>query len=266
MTATHAEDLTLLIEAVEAAGELALSFVGRAPRMWTKAHDSPVTEVDIAVEALLEGRLRKARPDYGFLSEEREDDGSRLRSERTFVVDPIDGTRSFITGGTDWTIPIAVVEGGRPVAAALFAPRRGELYTAMAGGGAFRSGDPISVSARDSLDGATLAVSRRLLKWSEDYERIRARNRFYASLAYRLARMADGRLDAVAIRANARDWDLAAADLLVHEAGGLLCDLNGHPPRYDRTVTDHSPLVATPPGLLKAMLRLTRNAVEAGAA
>ncbi|MGD9738264.1 MAG: 3'(2'),5'-bisphosphate nucleotidase CysQ [Bauldia sp.] len=266
MLSTHSDDLALLVDAVKTAGELALSFVGKPPKMWTKANDSPVTEVDIAIEALLEERLRAARPDYGWLSEEREDDGSRLRAPRTFVVDPIDGTRAFITGGTDWTIPIAIVEAGRPVAAALIAPRRSELYTAIVGGGAFMNGDPIRVSERDTLNGATLAVSRRLLKWNEGAEPIRARNQFYASLAYRLARVADGRLDAVAVRAGARDWDLAAADLLVHEAGGFLCDLDGQPPRYDRPDTDHPPLVASPPRLREAMLRLTRNAVEAGAA
>jgi myo-inositol-1(or 4)-monophosphatase len=166
--------------------------------------------------------------------EESEDDGG-LRAARTFIVDPIDGTRSFIDGGTDWTIPIAIVEDGRPIAAVLIAPCRDELYDAVSGGGSRLNGRPIHVSQRRTMTGATLAVSRRLLRGEAGDGPVGARTVFYASLAYRLARIADGRLDGAAIKADARDWDLAAADLLVHEAGGLLSDLDGNIPRCDRT-------------------------------
>lgn len=262
-TTSLADDLTLLVDAVRAAADLALGFVGRTPKVWTKANSSPVTEVDIAVEKLLCDRLRPARPDYGWLSEETEDEGSRLTAPRTFVVDPIDGTRSFVQGGRDWTIPVAIVERGRPVVAALANPRRDEFYTATAGGGATMNGQPILVSVRETLGGSTLAVSRRLAQWSDDGEGEPPRNQFYASLAYRLARVADGRLDGAAIRADAQDWDLAAADLLVHEAGGVLRDLGGAVPRYDRPGTSHPPLIAAPPALADAMMRLLRQSLSA---
>ncbi|MCW5715497.1 MAG: 3'(2'),5'-bisphosphate nucleotidase CysQ [Bauldia sp.] len=258
-----ADDLALLADAVRAAADLALGFVGKTPKVWTKANSSPVTEVDIAVESLLADRLRAARPGYGWLSEETEDEGSRLTAPRTFIVDPIDGTRSFVQGGRDWTIPVAIVERGRPVVAALANPRRDEFYAAIAGGGATMNGRPIRVSVRRTLGGSTLAVSRRLTQWSDDGEGEPPRNQFYASLAYRLARVADGRLDGAAIKADAQDWDLAAADLLVHEAGGVLSDLGGAIPRYDRPGTSHPPLIAAPPALADAMMRILRQSLSA---
>jgi myo-inositol-1(or 4)-monophosphatase len=141
----------------------------------------------------------------------------------------------------------------------LFAPARDEFYAAVAGGGATRNGDQIRVSRRTTLDGASVAVSRRFLRDLAD-EGLRARSIFYASLAYRLARIADGRLDGAAIKPDARDWDLAAADLILHEAGGLLCDLAGRAPRYDRAETGHPPLVAGPPALREALTGIALRA------
>ncbi len=223
------QELDLLMRYVGEAAEIALGFFRNGARSWLKAGNSPVTEADIAVDRLLHARLLEARPGYGFLSEESEDDGSRLTAERTFIVDPIDGTRAFIAGATDWTIPVAVVENGRPIVCVVAAPARHELYRCIVGEGAFRNDEPIHVSARKTLEGAELAVSQRLLRSISDSAPIQARSVFYASLAYRLARVADGRLDGAAIKPNAQDWDLAAVDLLVHEAGGLLADLDGNP-------------------------------------
>jgi len=252
-------ELDLLTSAARTAGSLALDYQKKPAKVWLKAQNSPVSEADIAVNDLLSETLRGARPDYGWLSEESEDDGSRLRADRTFIVDPIDGTRSFIDGGTDWTIPIAIVEDGRPIAAVLIAPRRDEFYDAASGGGSRLNGRPIHVSHRRTLTGAALAVSRRFLRGDAGDGPVGARTVFYASLAYRLARIADGRLDGAAIKADARDWDLAAADLLVHEAGGLLADLDGNVPRYDRADTSHPPLIAGPPALAGALAQLARS-------
>ena len=265
MLPSRQAELELLTEAVRAAGEVALTWFGGSAKVWTKGNDSPVSDADIAVEETLLRALRGARPDYGWLSEETVDDGSRLVAKRTFVVDPVDGTRSFIAGGTDWTIPIAIIEAGRPIAAALLAPCRHELYQATSGGGAVLNGEAIRVSDRAALEGATLSVSRRLLRPGHGEPEIGAKSVFFASLAYRLARIADGRLDGAAIKAEARDWDLAAADLLVQEAGGLLCDLDGRAPRYDRAETNHPPLVAGPPALQAALVRLTRKALSGAA-
>lgn len=258
------EELDLLVAAAEAAATIAMAFHGRTPRNWTKANNSPVSEADIAVEQMLEARLRRDRPQYGWLSEETEDEGSRLSAPRTFIVDPIDGTRDFIAGGRDWSIPIALVEDGRPIVAVLIAPSRDERYRAITGRGAQRNGRPIQVSGRDALDDASIAAPRRMFT-SEGGALAGLRTPFFASLAYRLARVADGRLDAAAIKPNARDWDLAAADLLVHEAGGRLSDLAGAVPRYDRAETSHQAMIAATPALVVSLMRLVEAAGRAGA-
>lgn len=253
------DELELINSIAREAADLALGYFRDGAEVWIKGVSSPVTEADIAVDRLLRQRLLAARPDYGFLSEESEDDGSRLTARRTFIVDPIDGTRAFIAKATDWTIPIGLVEAGRPIVSVVLAPARGETFRAVAGGGATRDRAPIRVSARSTLEGAKLAVSKRLLQ-SEALDRpLKAKSVFYASLAYRLARVADGRLDGAAIRPNAQDWDLAAVDLLVHEAGGLLVNLDGSPPRYDRASTAHGAMVAGSPEIaeqLKAVVDL----------
>ncbi len=261
-----ADELDLLTEAVRAAGAVAMQFHRRSPRTWSKANDSPVTEADIAVEAMLLDYLGTARPGYGWLSEERDDDRSRLSARRTFIVDPIDGTRDFIAGGSQWTVPVAIVEAGRPVAAVLYAPVIGELYRASRGGGATRNGAPLRVSGRDSLPGAHIAGLRRLFQSPPLVERIPVAIEFFASLAYRLARVADGRLDAAFAKPDAQDWDLAAADLLVQEAGGLVTDLTGSLLRYDRAETGHPAIIAATPGIHDALAAAMREAMAALAA
>ena len=111
---------------VREAGALAAStFRGEQLKSWTKSGDSPVTEADIAVDSFLRERLTRLVPDCGWLSEETEDDRARLGGSRLWIVDPIDGTRAYVAGRTDWAVSVALVENGRPVAAAVFAPDGG---------------------------------------------------------------------------------------------------------------------------------------------
>lgn len=257
------DELDLLSMAARAAGEVALRYFGKSPNVWLKPGDSPVSEADMAVDRMLADRLLRARPAYGWLSEETEDAGTRLRAPRTFIVDPIDGTRDFIAGGTAWTIPLAIVEAGQPVAAVVYAPALGEMYEATRGGGATLDGRPIRVSARASLHGARIAGPRRLFRPPFLPEDIDVTVKFYASLAYRLALVAAGRLDGAAVKGSAQDWDLAAADLLVREAGGAVAGLDGSVIRYDRTETGHPPIVAATPGLMDEIVGLVRAAMAA---
>jgi myo-inositol-1(or 4)-monophosphatase len=111
---------------VREAGALALSLFRTDLRNWTKGASSPVCEADIAVNELISGRLRSATPHYGWLSEESVDDEQRLDKQRVWIVDPIDGTRGYLAGREDWCISVALVEGTRPVLAAVFAPASDE--------------------------------------------------------------------------------------------------------------------------------------------
>lgn len=238
----------MLPEALEStvreAGGIARKVFGTRVRTWFKEHDSPVSEADIAVNDFLRQRLAALAPDAGWLSEESEDDLARLTAERVWIVDPIDGTRAFINGRPDWTVSVALVQRGRPVAAALFAPVTAELFRATAGGGAACNGKPIAATGGDAIAGARLSGPKGILdRLAAAAPGFTVQPRIH-SLALRLARVADGTIDAAFAASTSHDWDLAAADLLVHEAGGALTTLGGSTPVYNGTSTVHGTLVA----------------------
>jgi myo-inositol-1(or 4)-monophosphatase len=160
------------------------------------------------------------------------------------VVDPIDGTRAYIAGLVDWTISAALVESGRPVIAALFAPAENEFFSAVVEEGATCNGQRLQASDGDSLDGARISGPRRITEQlTTIVPSVMALPRVH-SLALRFARVAQGRLDAALSGANSHDWDLAAADLLVHEAAGVLTTFAGERILYNRVEPIHGPLLA----------------------
>ena len=150
-------DLGLLCDAARAAGEIAMGFwkTGRA-QAWEKPGDAgPLTEADLAVDRMLKSELISARPDYGWLSEESEDSAARLAHERVFIVDPIDGTRAFITGQEGFAHSLAVAEGGKITAAVVYLPARDQLYAAEpATPGATLNGAPIRPSSAGTEPGS----------------------------------------------------------------------------------------------------------------
>jgi len=226
------------------AGAVARAASGREVKTWLKEHNSPVSEVDIAVNRLLKERLAAIVPEAGWLSEESEDGPARLAASRVWIVDPIDGTRSFIAGRPDWAISVALVEARRPVVAALHAPISEELFLAVAGAGATRNGTPIKATPGGTIEGARIAGPRGFLdRLATVAPAFTVLPRIH-SLALRLARVADGSLDAAIASRTSRDWDLAAADLLVHEAGGALTTIGGTTLAYNGTSTVHDVLVA----------------------
>jgi myo-inositol-1(or 4)-monophosphatase len=234
----------ILVDAVREAGAAALASFRRPLKRWTKHGASPVCEADIAVDALLRERLHAAAPDYGWLSEEGVDDLARLTAKRIWVVDPIDGTRAYIDGIGDWAVAAALVENGRPIVGVIFAPVEGSLFAAVAGRGATRNGAPMRASAGTALDGARIAGPRRQLeKLAAAVPGFEAMPKIH-SLALRLARVADGTLDAAFAARSSHDWDLAAADLLVHEAGGALTTIEGRVLTYNCADPVHAALIA----------------------
>jgi myo-inositol-1(or 4)-monophosphatase len=237
-------DLELLKAAATDAGALAMTFFRKNPNAWAKAGGSPVTEADTAVDAYLRTRLLTERPNYGWLSEETADDPARLGCETIFAVDPIDGTRGFIEGDDRWCVSIAVVQHGRPVTAALNVPARAELYAASEGAGAWIGEVQLKVTNQGALAGARLAGPRGWLRTQAIQGLGAALEPHVPSLAYRLALVATGSIDAAFASPRANDWDLAASDLLVHEAGGRLTGLDGAALRYNQEIPRHGVLVA----------------------
>ena len=110
------EDRELLRAAAVNAGIIAAGYFRTDLKTWTKENASPVSEADILLDQFLTSTLLAARPDYGWLSEETADNAERLKHRRVFIVDPIDGTRGFIRGEDSWTVSLAVVEDGVPIA------------------------------------------------------------------------------------------------------------------------------------------------------
>ncbi len=232
-----------LERAVREAGALAMRTFRKPLRSWMKNGSSPVTEADIAVDNLLRERLSAIVPDAGWLSEETEDDEARLGAARLWIVDPIDGTRAYLDGRDDWTISVALVESGRPVLAAVYAPVSDRLYFAETGRGAKLDGAPIMTTGGGGLDGARFAGPKRYLEKMTSIAPIAPQPKL-RSLALRLVRVASGEIDAAFASANSYDWDLAAADLLVHEAGGKLTTVGGETLVYNSAHPVHRPLLA----------------------
>jgi myo-inositol-1(or 4)-monophosphatase len=251
------DDLELIRTAAEEAGALALGLRASGDvKAWAKSGGSPVTNADLAVDRLLRQRLGEARPDYGWLSEETADDSSRLSSRRAFVVDPIDGTVAYMKDRPWWAVCVAVVEAGQPVAGAIYAPAVDELYQATAGGGATLNGRPIRVADTEELeDCAVLADAPTILKpdWPEPWPPMRIERR--NSVAYRMALVAAGAFDAVVALSSKCDWDLAAADLIVREAGGLSTDHLGRPFAYNQASVRKPSLICAGPALHALILK-----------
>ncbi|MDE2364373.1 MAG: 3'(2'),5'-bisphosphate nucleotidase CysQ [Hyphomicrobiales bacterium] len=203
---------------------------------------SPVTEADLAVDWFLAERLQALFPDAGWLSEETADTEARLSAESVFVIDPIDGTRGFAAGDPRWSVSIALVRGGRPVAGVVIAPALGERFVAALGHGARRNGVPLDLSSAGPLAGGRIAGPQPLAKKAETLGMTHVPK--IPSLALRFAHVAGGEIEAAVSSTNSHDWDIAAADLILHEAGGMLTGLDGRAPVYNRRDLKHGPLAA----------------------
>lgn len=252
-------DRDLIATAARDAGKLAMAFRARGLKAWEKSKGDPVSEADLAVDDLLQGRLKPARRNYGWLSEETADDQSRLSAPRSFVVDPIDGTRAFIKGRPEFVVSIAVIEAGEPVAAALFDPSTDRLWDAIRGEGARVNGAPIRVSSHTQIRGARILGDPGRLP---TLRQLGAEASTVNSAALRLALAAQGAFDAVVAERPKWDWDLAAGALIFTEAGGVITSrkgealvFNGEPPRQP------APLAAGP--ALHALLRERLNQGDA---
>lgn len=250
------EDHALLKAAVRESGKLALSYYRKAKlKKWFKSEDAIVTEADIAVNNLLHERLALARPDYAWLSEETEDRPARLAKRRVWVIDPIDGTAAFANSIPHFTVSAALVEDGRPILAALFNPALDEFFEASVGQGAMLNGQPIRASERTELEGSRMVAFAPMFdhpSWPEKWPPMDFLDR--NSVAYRIALVACGAADAAIALSPKNDWDIAAADLILWEAGGKLTSHTGEIFIYNRETPRHRSTIAAGPALYDAIM------------
>jgi myo-inositol-1(or 4)-monophosphatase len=255
------EDLNLLISASRAAGETALTFTGPTARVWEKPDGAgPVTEADFAVNETLKQILRDARPDYGWLSEEDDDSTARQSARRVFIIDPIDGTRSFMKGDAAWAHSIAVVEDGEVTAGVIYLPMMDKLYAAATGCGATLNGAPIHLRSASQLEGADVLLTRPAMEqqhWNGTPPQMIRHHR--PSLAYRMALVAQGRFDAMLTLRGSWEWDIAAGALICAEAGARVTDKRGTPLRFNALHPQSQGVISANDTLHGALLRALQH-------
>lgn len=252
------DDKRLIREVALAAGAMALKYFHRANlKKWEKSANNPVSEADVAVDAYLKDTLTKNRPGYGWLSEETEDASARLCCTRVWIVDPIDGTYGFINNRDDWCISVALIENGLPILSCIYAPLRDELYLAERGGGATLNDEKIAVSNCCKIEDAHMMGDPNAFHssalwpkpWPEDMD-ITQDN----SIALRIAQVASGKADTCVTLKPKSDWDMAAADLILKEAGGMLTTGEGKTLHYNEATPSHEHIVAYCPALKDAVM------------
>ncbi|QMW24329.1 3'(2'),5'-bisphosphate nucleotidase CysQ [Sandaracinobacteroides saxicola] len=239
---------TTALHAVTTAGDLALRMASDGFDSWDKSPGNPCTSADLAVDHLLRARL--PQQDIGWLSEESAASPNRLAATRLWVVDPIDGTRDYARRRPGWAISLALVEHGAPTMAFLYAPAQQRLYTARAGHGATLNDQPITVSGRRNPAAMRLPVDPQLITsrlWPEPWDAVAVAKP--NSIALRIALVAGGDADALFDGRTTNEWDVAAASLILQEAGGTITDRTGAPFAFNQATPTLPGLVAATPAL-----------------
>lgn len=234
-----------------------MKFTGPAARSWDKPGGAgPVTEADLAVNDFLQDALLRARPDYGWLSEETEDTEQRLGSDTVFIVDPIDGTRNFIEGGRTWAHSIAVARQGEVTAGVVYLPMRDMLYAAKLGGGSFLNDAPLNARQSPALDSAEILAAKPNMSPRYWTGPVPAFARAYRpSLAYRMALVGQGRFDGMITFRPTWEWDIAAGALIATEAGATVTDRAGEALRLNRPDPRTHGILAATPSVHSALVR-----------
>jgi len=217
------------IEAARSAGELAYRYFKIQPKVNYKPDNSPVTRADIEAEKLARKIISKKFPDHGIIGEEFGKTNPDAKYQ--WVIDPVDGTRSFAIGLPLWSTLLAVLENGKPIIGISFAPAFNEFIIAQKGKGTFLNGKKTSVSKTKDLKLSFMVFStirdfqkkEKLNGLVKLCEIIRS-TRGYADLGYHL--LLNGRID-IFVNAKEAIYDLAAPSILVQEAGGKFTDFSG---------------------------------------
>lgn len=257
--ASHTDDIARIAEALEQAKEILKEFEpGKiaADDKGGRKDYNPVTEADMRVDKALKEVLH--RDGDGWLSEETRDDLVRLKHRRVWVVDPLDGTKEFVTGIPEWSVSIGLVEDGRAIAGGICNPQSDQTVIGSLATGVTYNGKPVHPAERTSLDGATVLASRSEIKrgeWAE-FENKGFTVKPTGSVAYKFALVAAGVADATWTLCPKNEWDVAAGVALVEAAGGFVVTKEGERPTFNRENTLYSGLVAGPRSLAPVISKL----------
>jgi 3'(2'), 5'-bisphosphate nucleotidase len=237
--------LAELTEIVGEVGELLLSWraAGRFDGRWEGPHQFKA-QADLMAHEALTSRLSGLAPAIPIMSEENPESWSKKRPDRYWLIDPLDGTASFVQGYPGFVTQVALMENGTPILAAVYAPVLKLMYVAERSKGAFVNGERLIVQNNFPADklidnfpeprGITLSAFTELgfRKYIES-----------GSISLKICRVADGTADFFFKTVVVRDWDLAAPHLVISEMGGYLSDVHGQPIIYNE-VFEKSGLIA----------------------
>jgi myo-inositol-1(or 4)-monophosphatase len=258
-------DLDLATAAARHAGAAVMAHFRTELEVHLKSPDQPLTAADLEADALLHDALAGARPDYGWLSEETADSPLRLQRSRVWIVDPIDGTRSFIAGRPEFSLSIGLAVDGAVVVGVVYNPATDELFHATRGGGAWLSrGGAAAQPLRVRRPGprATMLASRSEIA-AGHFERFpQYVVEPLGSTAYKLARVAAGQADVFLSRGPKAEWDVSAGVLLVMEAGGRATDLRGATRVYNQPDPAMRGVIAAGPELHRQAVAAVANLQE----
>ncbi|MEO1042398.1 MAG: 3'(2'),5'-bisphosphate nucleotidase CysQ [Pseudomonadota bacterium] len=246
-----------LVDAARIAGEVIKPFFrNKNLDVWQKDDRSTVTEADMKADvALREALLTGPRREYGWLSEESADDFSRFDASRTIIVDPIDGTRAFVRGQDNFTVCLAITEGDKVIASAIYCPMKDEMYDAVAGGGARLNGMSITATTQDRVEGCRMIGQAQMFahpSWPQTWPEMDIG--YVNSTSYRLALVASGQYDATIALARKSDWDVAPGALIAAEADAWIGDHLGRPFTFGQSEAAQPGLVCTARPLSPAVL------------
>jgi myo-inositol-1(or 4)-monophosphatase len=253
------DDLNLLVKLAKEAGMLGMRYFQGENAVWYKEGNSPVSEADKEIDGFLRTSIARQRPKYGWLSEETPDSEERLSAQRVVIADPIDGTRGFIAGDSRWCISIALVDNARPLCGVLHVPALGQTFAAGIGTGLILENleaKPDEVRARPNVTGSKKLIER----LRDDPLQAFDVADFIPSLAYRLALVASGHLDGAFARPGASEWDVAAADIILREAGAVFTDHQSNEIRYNQKNVRLPSLLATTKSSHKKIVGLAKPA------
>lgn len=252
----YADILERIDAALEAARIVMARFTPGAIATEYKMGHDPVTEADLAVDAVLRRQL--LRDGEGWLSEETADDLSRLDRERVWMVDPLDGTREFVEAVPEFCVSIGLAENGRPVAGGVCNPATNQKFLGALDCGVLYNGKPAHLSPRKNLENAVILASRSEVKRGEwkRFENGPFQIQAVGSIAYKLALIAAGRADATFTLRPKNEWDVVGGAALVLSARGFVATLEKTELTANRRRPLLSGLLAGAPGLQEQLFAL----------
>lgn len=257
MTRNHTDDLHRIEAALQRARTALERFTPGAIASTAKSGGDPVTEADLLIDEIMKEEL--LRDGEGWLSEETADDTGRLRHARAWVVDPVDGTREFVDGIPEWCVSIGLVIDGAPVAGGILAPAVDHLILGAVGHGVTLNGEPVSTTAKTTIEGALVLASRSEVKrgeWEQFFDTpVSVRN--MGSVAYKLGLVAAGLADATWTLVPKHEWDVAGGAALVVAGGGEVRFLDGSQPVFNQPNPKLTGFLATNGHLMEGVQLLT---------